>query len=918
MKSETLLEENALLNKRIRELETAETELKRTNAELRRSEEKYRTLFMASPDPIFSFTCEGRYSYVNRAFAEGVGMGIEDIVGKRIRDVFPEEEADKRSAALNQVFLTGKEKVIEVRVPRPGGDRHYVTTMTPIKDASDETSSVVCVSKDITDRKQMEEALRLSEERYRLVVENAGEAITIAQDGIIKFANRRATEITGQFKEDLVSASLAEFIHPEDREMVMARYWKRMRREDIPNAYPFRIISKDGSVKWVELHATLVSWDGAPATLNFFLDITERRLADEALRISDLRYQTIFETTGTIMLIVEEDMTISLSNQGFENLTGYRREEVDGKKKWTEFINRDDLAMMVDRHQLRRAGSDQVAKKYEFRLVHRDGRMKNILLTVDLIPGTKKSVASLMDITERYQAEAEANYQRRLLRQVIDADTNLIFVKDREGRFLLANKAVADAFGMLPDDLIGKTDADLGARPEEVLRRRNEDLEVLDRAGVKVIAEESCLRPSGEVRHYQTTKYPMADDAGTQTGVLAVGIDITDRKRMEESLNRAEKMESLGRLAGGVAHDLNNVLGVLTGYSQLLLLNLPEGSPLKKYANNILQSSIRGAVIIQDLLTLARRGVTVSEVVSLNEVISGYLSTPEFETLKSYHPNVRVRTELAEGLLNIKGSPVHLSKTVMNLISNAAEAIADGGDVTIRTENRCVEQPVRRYDQMKDGDYVVLTISDSGQGISDRDLGKIFEPFYTKKVMGRSGTGLGLAVVWGTVKDHNGYIDVKSEEGAGTVFTLYFPVTREPLSERKTATSPSAYAGKGESILVVDDRKEQRDLAVTMLGWLGYRVSALAGGEEAIDHLKGHQVDLVLLDMIMEPGIDGLETYRRMVEIRPGQKAVIVSGFSETDRVRAAQEIGAGSFVRKPYVLEKIGLAVRRELDRIP
>ena len=196
------------------------------------------------------------------------------------------------------------------------------------------------------------------------------------------------------------------------------------------------------------------------------------------------------------------------------------------------------------------------------------------------------------------------------------------------------------------------------------------------------------------------------------------------------------------------------------------------------------------------------------------------------------------------------------------------------------------------------------------------DIGKIFEPFYTKKVMGRSGTGLGLAVVWGTVKDHDGYIDVQSEEGKGSTFTLYFPVTREESVSDQKVVSPESYMGRGESILVVDDVKEQRELATTMLSSLGYRVSAVSGGEEALAYLKTNKVDLMVLDMIMDPGMDGLETYQRVLEINPKQKAIIVSGFSETDRVKKAQELGAGAYVRKPYIREKIGLAIKRELDK--
>jgi CheY-like chemotaxis protein len=313
-------------------------------------------------------------------------------------------------------------------------------------------------------------------------------------------------------------------------------------------------------------------------------------------------------------------------------------------------------------------------------------------------------------------------------------------------------------------------------------------------------------------------------------------------------------------------------------------------------------------------LTLARRGVAVSEVVSFNKVITDYLETPEFEKLKAHHPSVTLKADLEKGLLNIKGSPVHLGKTIMNLVSNASEAISGQGDVIIRTENRYIDKPIRGYEDVREGDYIVLTVSDNGRGISSADIKKIFEPFYTKKVMGRSGTGLGLAVVWGTVKDHDGYIDVQSEDGKGSTFTIYLPATREEVTGDEKKASPEQYMGKGETILVVDDVKEQREVATSMLTRLGYVVHAVSGGEEAIAYLKASKADLIVLDMIMEPGMDGLETYQRVLATNPKQKAIIVSGFSETNRVKKALELGAGAYVRKPYILEKIGMAIRKEL----
>jgi CheY-like chemotaxis protein len=239
-----------------------------------------------------------------------------------------------------------------------------------------------------------------------------------------------------------------------------------------------------------------------------------------------------------------------------------------------------------------------------------------------------------------------------------------------------------------------------------------------------------------------------------------------------------------------------------------------------------------------------------------------------------------------------------------------------GGILTIKTANQYLDKPIQGYDEVREGDYVVLSVSDTGEGIPAAALKSIFEPFYTKKVMGRSGTGLGLAVVWGTVKDHQGYINVQSEEGRGSIFTLYFPVAREEISSETVIVAMSKYMGSGESILVVDDVKEQRDLATGMFRKLNYNVASVSSGEEAIKYVKEHHVDLMVLDMIMDPGMDGLDTYKSVIEIRPTQKAIIVSGFSESDRVHDAQALGAGAYVRKPYTIEKLGLAVRNELDR--
>ncbi|MCP4654238.1 MAG: response regulator [bacterium] len=389
-----------------------------------------------------------------------------------------------------------------------------------------------------------------------------------------------------------------------------------------------------------------------------------------------------------------------------------------------------------------------------------------------------------------------------------------------------------------------------------------------------------------------------------------------EKLRLESQLHRAQRMEAVGNLAGGVAHDLNNVLCGLVGVPDLLLLSLPEDSPLINSVVTIKRSGEKAAAIVQDLLTLGRRGVATMEVVNLNRIVSDYLDSQEWESLRRDHPGVRVSSFLDPSLLNLLGSSVHLSNAVMNLVAHAAGSMPGGGEIRISTRNEYVDRPTDGYDEVEEGDYVTLSVSDEGAGIPAEYVERIFEPFFTKRIMGRSGSGLGMAVVWGAVKDHGGYIDVQSLEGRGATIKLYFPATRRELSMDHAGLSLEDLAGSGESILIVDDVEEQRETAAQMLKMLGYSVVTVASGEEAVEYMARHDVDLLVLDMIMDPGIDGLETYRRIVQMHPGQKAIITSGFSETERVKAARELGAGQYVKKPYDLERIGLAIRRELGK--
>lgn len=393
-----------------------------------------------------------------------------------------------------------------------------------------------------------------------------------------------------------------------------------------------------------------------------------------------------------------------------------------------------------------------------------------------------------------------------------------------------------------------------------------------------------------------------------------------ERQKLEQKLIRAEKMEAIGQLAGRVAHDLNNVLSGIVSYPDLLLLKLPDDSAMRKPLVTMQQAGKRAADIVQDLLTLARRGIQKKTIINLNDIINAYLQSPEWIELSATQPHVKMTTELDPGLMNLNGVRHQLEKTVMNLVLNSVESIQPNGphgdNIIIKTFNQYIEQPIQGHETMTEGEYAVLQIADQGVGIASEDINKIFEPFYTRKVMGRSGTGLGLAVVWSAVQDHDGYIRVASVQNEGAVFTLHFPVTRKAVESVRASESLESYTGSGETILVVDDVDNQREIASKILKRLGYRVACAASGEEAVSYLQENRVDLLMLDMIMEPGMDGLETYEQIQKLYPRQKALLASGFAATERVKKAQQLGAGAYLQKPYTMEKLGAAVKTALIR--
>lgn len=401
---------------------------------------------------------------------------------------------------------------------------------------------------------------------------------------------------------------------------------------------------------------------------------------------------------------------------------------------------------------------------------------------------------------------------------------------------------------------------------------------------------------------------------GKVTGARVIAIDMTERHHMEEQLRRDQKMKAIGLMAGGVAHDLNNILSGIISYPELLLLELAEDHQLRRPLEAIRKAGLEASEVVSDLLTVARGVTATTEITAPNLLVQAYLDSPDFHQLRNRYPLINFAVSHNPNVGNISCSPIHVRKCLMNLITNGAEAIQGKGTVTISTENHlATDQQPDNKNIIPSDPYSKIVVSDSGNGIAPHEIDHIFEPFYTKKVLGRSGTGLGLAVVWNTMRDHSGTVNVISNTN-GTTFELFFPSIEETITPTGEKKDWRTFKGHGEKALIVDDDPRQREIAAELLTSLNYSVETVSSGEEALEHLKHHTVDIVILDMLMSPGLNGRKTFEQILQLHPQQKAVIASGYAEDDDVKATLAMGAGAFVAKPYTLTQIGSAIYKTL----
>ncbi len=914
----------------------------RTSRELRSNQSRLTALFEGIDDAVFVHDEQGRILDCNQAACKRLGYSRQELLSMYTSQIDAPEFAQGFAERWAQQVALGQHRCEGVHIARDGR-RIDVDINTSLIDYQGK-KAVLAVARDITERKQAEQALRESERKLRMIFDNAFEGIAIYQE----FPNRRRklidcnnryAEMAGRSKAELLASDNPGVWQTKVSPERTTEQNLRLRREHIPYTGLFSWIRPDGAPNIIEYAAMPIDLDERPLTIGFDRDITDFVLFQQALRREHELVSRLMETSPAAIVFSNLQGEIVFANARAEALLELKRDAQTGAYlpvEWRVVEYQPPYSHpYTPLKQVHQTG--QPVYNILHTIEYPDGRRKNLLVNIaplfDSESALNGQILAAEDITERVRFEQklqhaleELAHSEEKLRLIFDHAFDGISIYEEviqngkrvSRRLIECNSRYAEIAGRSKEELLAIGDTRSIQHDIDSPLTGDEAAEQLLYRGKTYQGRFSWLRPDGRENIVEYNAVPI--QVGDKILIIGIDRDITEqlraeaeRRELREKLERAQRMEAIGVLAGGVAHDLNNILGPMVAYPELILDELPPDSPLRDDILQIQSAAERAAAVVQDLLVLARRGVYRMQPLNLNNVIKEYLNSASFAEFRAHYPNVSVQFELEPRLLPIHGSGPHLSKVIMNLVNNAFEAMPHGGILTISTRNVSLDRPLVGYERIEMGDYVVLQVGDTGIGIEERDIDKIFEPFYTKKVMGRSGSGLGLSVVYGVVHDHNGKIDLHTQVGHGTDFILYFPITHEEISA--LVDQQTRYRGT-ESILVVDDLDVQRDLARRLLESLGYTVTTVENGHRAIEYLRQQPVDLVLLDMIMEEGFDGLDTYREIVKLRPEQKVVIASGFSETVRVKEAQQLGAGRFVKKPYTLGSLGEAIRAELDR--
>ncbi|MDO9263712.1 MAG: PAS domain S-box protein [Desulfosalsimonadaceae bacterium] len=780
-----------LVAKRTPLLEKQLAERKRAEDALRQNEEQYRLIAENMSDVISVLDMNLRFTYVSPSIKRLTGFTVEEAMKHSIQEIMtPESLKNALKAFEEEMMLEAsgtadpyRTRIIEFEQNKQDISIVWVEAACSfLRDKERKPTGILVISRDITERKRAEKILKESEEQYRLLFQNASEGILIARGDKIHMANRALVKILEHSEEILKSKPFTEFIHPEDRSMVLDRHIRRFKGEPVETNYSFRVITGEEKEKWVQIHSSIIDWKGASASLSFVTDITDRKQAEAEREL----LMAAIEQAGEVVVITNPDGIIQYVNPAFEEVTGYIREEVIGQNPRILKSGRQDVIF--------------------------------------------------------YQQLWETITSGRVW----------------SGR--MVNK-----------------------------------------------------RKDGALYTEDATISPVCDAAGRIINYVGVKRDITDNLRLSAQYQQAQKMESVGRLAGGVAHDFYNMLSVILGYTELAMDQVDRDTPLHADLEEVFKAANRSTDITRQLLAFARQQIVLPRILNLNTSIEAMLKMLR----RLIGEDISLIWLPGPNLWPVRMDPSQIDQILANLCVNARDAIADIGSITIQTVNTVHKGAgvMPQDGKTASGEFVLLSLSDTGCGMDQAIIDKIFEPFFTTKEKGQ-GTGLGLATVYGIVKQNNGFIHVTSEPGKGTAFHVYLPRhTAEALSDmdEKAIDVPK---GQGEMILVVDDEFAVLLLAKKILESAGYHALTADTPAEAMRLAEGYagEIHLLITDVIM-PEMNGRVLAEHLKSRYPNLKCLYMSGYTGNIISRHGV-IGEGiHFIQKPFSIKELTLKVRETLD---
>ncbi|TAN42655.1 MAG: PAS domain S-box protein [Nitrospirae bacterium] len=871
---------------------------------------EWETIFQAIGHPAIILAPSHKVLAANNASIKLTGKAAHEMVDRQCYEIFHgmNAAAPPEGCPMEKLLKSGHNETVEMEIEALGG--FFLVSCTPIFDEQGKLSKIIHIATDITERKKTETALREAEERYRRLFEDATDAVFIVDEhGNFIDVNKTAYERLGYTKEELMSMDIRKLDSPKFAAIVPERL-AQIQKSGVA-IFESAHRRKDGTIMPVEVNSRTIDYGGRRVLFSVIRDITERKKAEYLLQESEERYRDLFENAHDMIQSVSLDGKFIFVNRSWLETMGYTQDELKAITLF-DVICPDSKAHCMDIFKKLMTG--EPAKNIEAIFIAKDGHMVYVEGNVNVRFSDGEIVAThgiFRDITERKQAEEALFFSERKFRHLLETVQLAAVMLDLDGNITFCNDYLLGLTGWGREEVLYKNWFNIFL-PEEAKGPAKAVFREIIAKGTTMHSENPVITRNGPIRLIVWDHTVLHDSEEHVTGTASIGIDITDHKKVEEQFRQSQKMEAIGHLAGGVAHDFNNILTAIIGYGNLLKNNITPEDPMHDYVAQILAASEKAAGLTHSLLAFSRKQVIESKPVNINDIVLRMQKI----LARIIGEDIEVSVKTVPQDLIIKADKGQIEHVLMNLATNARDAMPHGGRLTVTTSEVELDQAfVQAYEYGKAGKYAVISFADTGSGMDKKTKEHIFEPFFTTKEIGK-GTGLGLAMVYGTIKQHNGFINLYSEPGEGTIFRIYLPLadSSEQYPEEKT---PIVFARGNETILLIEDDTPVRNVTKAMLEHFGHTVIEACDGEKAVElFLKNRDiVQLVVSDIIM-PGRNGKDVYNELKRIKPGLKALFISGY--TADILAQKDIidEEVNFISKPLKPDLFSKKIREVLDK--